>query len=186
MNVEIWSDLICPWCGVGQRRLERAIEGFEHREQVAVRHRSFELDPRPRQTVRSVREMLKEKYGWSPAQMEAAFQRIEGLAAEEGIRPYHVGDNLSGNTRLAHELLAFASQQGKEHHAWARLYRAYFGEQRSIFDVDSLVALGGELGLDMEEVRLSLSDGRFSETVLADEREARALGCTGVPFVVID
>jgi predicted DsbA family dithiol-disulfide isomerase len=186
MRVEIWSDLICPWCGIGQHRLERALEAFGHRDQVEVVHRSFELDPRAPQTVRSAREMLSKKYRLDDAQVSQMFARVEGIAARDGISPYLVGDNVVGNTHLAHELLALAAERGLEDVAWKALYRAYFGERRSIFDVDSLVALAGELGLDPAEARAALTEGRYRARVDADAREAQELGASGVPFVVID
>src|SRR5690606_29818317 len=120
------------------------------------------------------------------AQLDATFRRVESIAANDGISPYIVGDNWVGNTRLAHQLLAFASERGFEDAAWKHLYRAYFGQKRSIFDLDSLVELGTELGRDAEEVRAVLLDERYRARVEADGREAQELGATGVPFVVVD
>ncbi|HLV68643.1 MAG TPA: DsbA family oxidoreductase [Polyangiaceae bacterium] len=186
MKIEIWSDVICPWCGLGQHRLERALAAFAHRDDVEVVHRSFQLDPSFPERTEPARDMLARKYRLNDAQLDATFRRVEGLAAADGLSPYIVGDNVVGNTRLAHELLALASERGLEEAAWKRLYRAYFGERRSIFDIDSLVALGVELGLDAEEVRAALRDGRYRARVEAEGEEARALGASGVPFVVID
>lgn len=186
MKIEIWSDLICPWCGLGQHRLEQALSTFPHRQHVQVVHRSFQLDPRASTTPRSARDMLTEKYGVRGPQLEAMFQRVESLAAADGLTPYHVGDNIVGNTHLAHELLAFASAQGCEHAAWQRLYKAYFGERRSIFELDALVELAREINLDAEAARAALVGGHYRAQVDADAREAQSLGATGVPFVVID
>lgn len=192
MNVEIWSDLICPWCGLGHHRLELALAGFAEligpaaREQVRVLHRSFQLDPNYTGKPESARQMLARKYGMNDAQLDAAFRRVESLAEGDGLSPYVVGDNWVGNTRLAHELLAFASEQGVEDVAWKHLYRAYFGEKRSIFELDALVELGAEIGLDAEEARAALLDERFRARVEADGRQAQELGATGVPFVVVD
>jgi predicted DsbA family dithiol-disulfide isomerase len=186
MKIEIWSDVICPWCGIGQHRLDQAIAGFEHREHVQLVHRSFELDPRSPPGVRPVREMLAKKYGISGVHVQAMFDRVESIAAEDGLSPYVVGDNVVGNTRLAHELLAMASERGLEDAAWKRVYRAYFGERRPIFDIDSLASIGQQIGLDPDEVRAALSEGRYRERVEADAREARELGASGVPFVVVD
>lgn len=186
MQVEIWSDVICPWCGIGHHRLQRALEQFEARNQVQVVHRSFELDPRFQGPAIPVRQMLTKKYRLDDAGADAMFQRVEGIAASEGLSPYIVGDNLVGNTRLAHELLAMASERGLEEAAWKRLYRAYFGERLSIFDVNSLASIGSELGLDPDEVHQALTDRRYGDRVEADAQEAVALGATGVPFVVLD
>src|SRR5690606_30069909 len=149
-----WSDVICPWCGLGQHRLELALAGFAEqvgpraREQVDLVHRSFQLDPRYSGSPEPARRMLARKYGMNAAQLDAAFRRVESLAASDGLSPYIVGDNRVGNTRLAHELLAFASERGLEDAAWKHLYRVYFGEGRSIFELEGLVELGTELGLD--------------------------------------
>lgn len=186
MKVEIWSDVVCPWCGIGQHRLDQAIASFEHREDVEIVHHSFQLDASAPPSPKPVREMLAKKYGMDEAQLKATFGRIEALAASEGLAPYIVGDNLVGNTRLAHELLALATSRGMEDAAWKRLYRAYFGEQRSIFDAESLARLGEEIGLDPAEVRAAFEEGRFTTQVESDGRKARALGASGVPFVVID
>src|SRR5690606_28049777 len=186
MKIEIWSDVICPWCGLGQHPLEKALAGFEHRADVEVLHRSFQLDPSFPNRTEPVRSMLARKYRMNDAQLDATFRRVESLAAAEGLSPYVVGDNVVGNTRLAHELLAMASERGLEGAAWKRLYRAYFGERRSIFDLESVAALGAELGLDAADVRAALLEGRYRARVEADGREARALGASGVPFVVID
>lgn len=186
MKIEIWSDLICPWCGLGQHRLEQALAGFAHRDQVEVVHRSFQLDPNAPVTPQTSRELLTKKYGMREPQLQATFDRIEGMAASEGLTPYIVGDNIVGNTSLAHELLALASERGLEDTAWKHLYRAYFGERRSIFDLDALVQLGTEIGLDPAEVRAALTDRRYQAKVTAEGREAQQLGSSGVPFVVID
>lgn len=185
MRVEIWSDVICPWCGLGQHRLDKALAAFEHRAHVEVVHRSFQLDPGAPSVARPVTDMLAEK-GLPLGRIGSVTARVEALAAADGLTPYVVGDNVVGNTRLAHELLALASERGLEDAAWKRLYRAYFGERRSIFDVESLVALGEEIGLGPAEVRAALADGRYRARVETEAKEARSLGSSGVPFVVID
>jgi predicted DsbA family dithiol-disulfide isomerase len=185
MKVEIWSDVICPWCGLGQHRLDRAIADLPYRDEIEVVHHSFQLDPRASTTPRPVREMLAAR-GLSEAQLGAVFARVETLAAKDGLSPYIVGDNIVGNTQLAHELLALAAARGLEDRAWKHLYRAYFGEGRSIFDVDALIALGTEIGLDPTEVRDALGDHRYQAQVVEDGRAAQALGASGVPFVVVD
>lgn len=187
MKVEIWSDVICPWCGLGQHRLDAALSNFEHRNDVEVVHRSFQLDPSfPAHTTISVREMLKSKYGMSDQQLQANSRRLEALAAADGLQPYQVGNNRVGNTGLAHIFLAFAAERGLEDAAWKRLYHAYFGEGRSIFDQEALVNLGVELGLVATEIREALNQGHYKAKVLADIQEARRLGVNGVPFVLID
>ncbi len=187
MRVEIWSDVICPWCGIGQHRLDEALTRFPHREQVEVVHRSYQLDESaPRGRTVPVREALTKKYGLDDASFQAMTQRVEAIAAADGLRPYRVADGLTGNTSPAHELAAFARTKGLEAAAWSRLYRAHFGEGRSIFDVASLVDLAGELGLPQDEARKALETQRFAAQVAAEGLQARRMGVTGVPFVLVD
>ena len=187
MKIQIWSDVICPWCGVGAARLNAALGRFEHKDDVEIVHRSFQLDPSyPLDHTEPARDMLKKKIRASDAQLTGMFQHIESLAAADGLSPYRVGDNHVGNTRRAHELLAFAAEAGLAGPAWDRLYRAYFGEGRSIFTLPALLELAGELGLDVSAAEEALRSGRYTAQVEQDGREAQALGARGVPFVVID
>ena len=187
MQIEIWSDIVCGWCYLGKRRFERALEQFDGRGDVRVVHRAFELDPmRPLDGTESIQSVLRAKYGWTPAQVDAAGAQIRTLAAEEGLEYRGTADGVIGNTRRAHELVRAAVAAGRGDAMLERLYRAYFTEGRSVFDVESLVALAVEVGLDEADVRATLDDGRYAAAVEADNREARALGARGVPFFVID
>ena len=142
MQIHIWSDIVCPWCYVGKRRFERALEGFAHRDQVQVTHRSFQLDPtRPRGATSSRRSMLMSKYRRTAAEVLEMDEKMEALAAAEGLE-YHLTDaNLTGNTLDAHQLVHLAGTHGLQDAMLERLYRAYFTEQLSLFDRDSLVSL---------------------------------------------
>jgi predicted DsbA family dithiol-disulfide isomerase len=186
MQVELWADVICPWCGLGNHRLEAALERFPHRDEVQVTHHSFQLDPAaPAGSSEPVRDMLRKK-GLDDGQIDAMTRRVEGRADSEGLRPYHVLDNQVGSTGLAHELLAYAADLGKQAEAWDRLFTAYFGEARPIFSVEDLVSLAGEIGLDPEDAREALLSHRYADRVADEGREAAELGATGVPFFVID
>jgi predicted DsbA family dithiol-disulfide isomerase len=187
MRIEIWTDVICPWCGLGEHRLHEALRRFDHAGEVEVVHRSFQLDERaPVGSTRAVREMLVSDKGLARHEVDRLVTRIERLAHAEGLQPYIVGDNRVGNTSLAHQLAAWASAHGRGAETWAALYKAYFGEARSIFDVDSLVTIAGELGLDRKAAREVLVSERYAGQVRAEGREARELGASGVPFIVID
>jgi predicted DsbA family dithiol-disulfide isomerase len=187
MQIHIWSDVVCPWCYVGKRRFERALEGFAHREQVRVTHRAFQLDPtRPRGETSSRRSMLMSKYRRSAAEVLDMDEKMETLAAAEGLE-YHLTDaNLTGNTLDAHQLVHLALTQGLQDAMLERLYRAYFTEQRSLFDRESLVTLGREVGLDKNVAGQALADGAFANAVAKDLNDAKQLGVTGVPFFVVD
>ena len=186
MQVEVWADVICPWCGLGAHRLDAALERFPHRDEVQVTRRSFQLDPGAAPGPgEPVRDMLRAK-GLDDGQIDAMTRRVESLAESEGLRPYHVLDNRVGSTGLAHELLAYAADQGQQAAAWQRLFTAYFGEARPIFSVGDLMTLAGEIGLDTDGAREALLSHRYAARVAQEGREAAELGATGVPFFVID
>ncbi len=186
MQVEIWTDIICPWCGLGNDSLNKALSQFAHRDDIKLVHRSFQLDENAPSTPQPVRDMLRNKLRMSDAQVIASTRRIEQLAQAQGLSPYIVAENQVANTSLAHELAAWAGELGQGKAVWDALYRAYFAEARSIFDVESLVQLAEELGLDAQAAREALTSRRYAERVRAEGREARALGANGVPFIVID
>lgn len=187
MDIHIWSDIVCPWCYLGKRRFEHALALFDHRDDVRITHRSFQLDPsRPRHETTNRREMLKAKYQLTDAKVQEMDTRMEHLAEIEGLE-YHLTDGgLTGNTLDAHQLLQLAKDRGIQDAVIERLYRAYFTEQRSVFERDSLVSLAGEAGLDQTEARDVLERDAYVDAVAADVREARSLGVNGVPFFVLD
>jgi len=186
MDVHIWSDVVCPWCYLGKRRFEHALEQFEHRGEVQVHHRSFQLDPsKPRHQTASRRAMLKAKYHLSDQQVQEMDTKMERLAAAEGLE-FHLTDaGVTGNTLDAHQILHLARGRGTQDSVLERLYRAYFTEQRSVFDRDSLVPLAVEGGLDADEARDALERDAYVDAVNTDLNEARSLGISGVPFFVI-
>jgi len=187
MDIHIWSDIVCPWCYLGKRRFEHALALFDHRGEVQVTHRSFQLDPsRPRHETTNRRAMLKAKYHLTDDKVQEMDARMERLAEIEGLE-YHLGDSgQTGNTLDAHQLLQLGKDRGVQDAVIERLYRAYFTEQRSVFDRDSLVTLAGESGLDEAEARDALERDAYVKAVEADVNEARSLGVNGVPFFVVD
>lgn len=186
MQVEIWSDVVCPWCYLGKARFERALADFEHADDVQVVYRSFELDPTaPADVTTPTTAMLASKYGMSAAQAEQSQRQMEERAAADGLT-FRMAGLRSGNTRDAHRVVQLARQHGRQAEMVERLYRAYFTEQGSIFDHDSLVRLAVDAGLDAAEVREMLSGDAFTDHVETDEAMASSLGATGVPLFVID
>jgi predicted DsbA family dithiol-disulfide isomerase len=186
VRVEVWSDVVCPWCFIGKRRLEAALERFPHRNEVEVVWRSFQLDPSvPEGETHPTLPALAAKYGRSVEEMRGTMRHVEETAAAEGLR-YDLAAGVSGNTLLAHELLHLAAEHGLQGAMKERLLHAHFEQARSVFDVDSLAALAVEVGLDESEVRAALADSRYRPAVQEDIATARALGATGVPFFVVD
>ena len=186
MQVEVWSDVVCPWCYIGKRKLETALSHFPHADQVEVIWRSFQLDPSiPEGHTEATLPALAAKYGRSVEEMAGQMTRVEEVAAAEGLE-YHLADGVSGNTLLAHQLIHLAAEHGLGGAMKERLLHAHFEQQHSVFDVESLVPLAVEVGLDEAEVRAALTDRRYLPAVREDIDTARALGATGVPFFVVD
>jgi predicted DsbA family dithiol-disulfide isomerase len=186
MQIEIWSDIVCPWCYLGKRRFDRAMEGFDHRDEVDVVYRSFELDPTaPVGVTTPTVDLLAGKYGMTVAQAHDAQRQMEQRAIGDGLT-FDLDGLRSGNTRDAHRLLHLAKDRSLQPELAERLHRAYFTEHGSIFDVASLTALAVEVGLDRAEVTRVLDSAEYDEAVIDDEATAQALGATGVPFFVID
>ena len=186
MKVEVWSDVVCPWCYIVKRRLEEALSLFEHRDQVEVRWRSFELD-RSAPAVRhgDYATRLAAKYGVSVRQARAMIDRMTGVAAGVGL-DLRFDIARPGNTFDAHRLLHLAADRGVQDAVKERLLRATFTEGEPIGDHETLVRLVAEAGLDADEARAVLASDRYAGEVRGDEAQARAYGISGVPFFVVD
>lgn len=186
MKVEIWSDVVCPWCYIGKRRFETALADFPHRDAVEVIYRSFELDPYAEvDSGQSVTVRLAEKYSVSLEQAAAMNRRVTGIATEEGL-DYHLEKAQHANTVKAHRLIHFATSKGRQNEALERVMTAYFTEGENIGDTETLARLAADAGLDADEARAILEGGDYADAVRADERRAAMLGITGVPFFVVD
>jgi predicted DsbA family dithiol-disulfide isomerase len=184
MQVEIWSDVVCPWCYIGKRRVESALGRFEHRDDVEVVWRSFELDPTtPRHRSGDLAEHLSGKYGIGVAQARQLQERVTAVAAAEGLDyRFHLAQPT--NSFDAHRLIHFARRYSLQDAMKERLLRAYFTEGRNIADLETLVELASDVGLASDEVRSMLTSGELADDVRADQQEARTLGISGVPFFV--
>jgi predicted DsbA family dithiol-disulfide isomerase len=186
VKIEIWSDVVCPWCYVGKRNLEAALTAFPHADRVTVEWRSFELDPTtPRRVELSMDEVLERKYGMSPDQATAANRQMTELAATVGLE-YHLDRVQIGNTFDAHRLIHLAAHEGLGGAMKERLLHAYFTEGRAISDPATLAELAEEVGLDGDRVAEVLASDEYADDVRADEQRAVDLGSTGVPFFVLD
>jgi predicted DsbA family dithiol-disulfide isomerase len=185
MRVDIWSDVVCPWCYLGKARFEQALAGFDGRDDVSVVYRSFELDPSwPQGQTMPIMEMLATKYQLPPADAGAAEGRVAALAQAEGL-PFR-SDRALGNTFDLHRVLHLAHDQGFQCRLLADIYQAYFGEAADVFDPDTVAKVAATAGLDPGDVRQVLGSDDYAAEVRADEEEAQRLGITGVPFFVLD
>ena len=186
MDVEIWSDIACPWCYVGKRRFEAALARFEHRDDVRVTWRSFELDPAaPAEREGERAERLAEKYGMSVERAREMERQMTDTAAGEGL-DFRFDLARSGSTFDGHRVVHLAGEHGLQDAMKERLLRAYFGEGQLMSDRETLVRLAVEVGLDEDEVRGMLASDRLAEEVRDDERTAHAFGISAVPTFVVD
>ena len=184
MQVEIWSDVVCPWCYLGKRRLEQALERFPHRDRVDIVWRSFELDPDAPSVPQDLTARLASRYGMSTEEAAERNAQMTELAAESGLT-FRLDIAKPANTFDAHRVLHIARADGLESEAKERLLAAYFSEGRVISDTDTLVELAAEVGVDPDRTRAALAGEGFAGEVRGDEREAVELGITGVPFFVL-
>jgi predicted DsbA family dithiol-disulfide isomerase len=186
--VEIFSDVVCPWCAIGKRRFEAALGRFDHAEEIEVVWRAFELDPKaPRRREGDQADRLAKKYGMTRQQAQEANERLTAAAAREGL-DFHFERAQAGNTFDAHRLLHYARSAGPgvQDALKERLLVAYFTEGEAIGDLETLWRLATEVGLDPSVCSDILAGDRYAEEVRSDERAALELGVTGVPFFVVD
>jgi predicted DsbA family dithiol-disulfide isomerase len=187
MRIDIWSDLVCPWCYIGVRRLERALGELPEAPAADIVHRSFQLNPSmPMGTTSSRRDYLRAKYGWSSDEAAKIDADMEKRAAADGLEYHLTADGATGNTFDAHRLVHLAHDRGRQDQVVERFFRAYFTEQRSLFDAASLETLAVDAGLDADDARRVLAGSDYADAVDADVIEARMLGVSGVPFFVFD
>ncbi len=189
MLVEIWSDVVCPWCYIGKRRFEEALTAFPHADEVEVVYRSFELDPAaPVEPTETVVEALGRKYGGGPAAGRRMVEQVAEVAAQLGLR-FDNAEAPHTATADAHRLLHHALATGGpslQARLTEALFEAYFGRAESMADHDVLSAAAVAVGLDLERAREVLAGREYADAVRADLDQARAFGISGVPFFVVD
>ena len=189
MRIEIWSDVVCPWCFIGKRRLEAALAEFAHRDEVQVEYRSFQLDPSaPTPATEKVVGTLASKYGVSVEKAQEMQAQVTQVAAEVGLE-YHLDRTLHANTVDAHRLLHLAlAESGPRVQAELKeaLMTAYFTHAADITDPGVLAKVATDAGLDPSRVDAVLASQDYADAVQADIDQARAFGANGVPFFVVD
>jgi predicted DsbA family dithiol-disulfide isomerase len=186
VNIEIWSDIACPWCYVGKRRFEAALGRFEHRDDVTITWRSFELDPgAPAAYEQDGPTRLAEKYGMSVERARAMQDRLTEVAAGEGL-DFRFDRARGGSTFDAHRMTHLAKAHGLQDQMEERLMRAYLTDGELISDPQTLERLAVEVGLPQDLAREVARTERYADDVRDDERTAAALGIHAVPFFVVD
>lgn len=186
MKVEIWSDIMCPFCYIGKRRFEKALEQFEHKDNVEITWKSFQLNPEMKTSPgKSINEYLAEIKGWSIEQAKEVNDRVTQMAKGVGLK-YDFDKAVVANSFDAHRLIQLAKSKGKGDIAEEYLFRAYFTEGKNIADHSVLTEAGTEIGLDAAEVKRMLEGKGYAENVEEDINESQQIGVRGVPFFVFD
>jgi predicted DsbA family dithiol-disulfide isomerase len=187
MKIDVWSDFVCPFCYIGKRRLEIALEQFPHKDQVNVEFKSFELDPNaPEYSGISIHESLASKYGMSIEEAKRANVNVGQQAATVGLT-FNFEEMKPTNTFDAHRLAKFAKTQGKEREITERLLYAYFTDSKNVGDKKTLLSIAEEVGLDREASLEVLNDKKaYANDVRIDESLAQQYGVRGVPYFVVN
>jgi predicted DsbA family dithiol-disulfide isomerase len=186
MKIEIWSDVVCPFCYIGKRKMEKALAKFPHKDSIEIEWKSFQLNPDQRTNPSiSTLDHLATSKGWTMEQTKEITSNVVDLAKAEGL-DFDFEQAVVANTRNAHRLIHFAQSFGKGDAMKERLLLAYFSEGKNVDDFPTLIALGKEVGLDEEAVKKALESGAFDEDVDQDIYESRQLDVRGVPFFVLD
>ena len=186
MKIEIWSDVMCPFCYIGKRNFEKALTQFAEKEKIEIVWKSFQLDASvPDIATESYEEYLVKRKGLSAEQVKGMLQNVTQMAREAGL-DYHFDRSVMVNSLKAHRLIQFAKTRNLGDEAEERLFHAFFTEGKSIADIDTLTQLGVEIGLDATELQVAFTDERYAYQVNQDIQEARQIGVNGVPFFVFN
>ncbi|WPR76726.1 DsbA family oxidoreductase [Algoriphagus sp. NG3] len=186
MKIEIWSDIACPFCYIGKRKIEKALEKFPRKDQVEIEWKSFLLNPdQVTQTNKSSLEYLSEAKGWSLEQTKEITSNVTNMAAQEGLE-YHLDKTVVANTKKAHRILHLAKSQGKGAEMKESLLKAYFTEAVNIDDDGILLGIALQIGLEESAILEVLNSNKFTNEVDQDIYESRQIGVRGVPFFVLD
>lgn len=186
MKIEIWSDVMCPFCYIGKRNFETALAQFTDREEITIDWKSFQLDPTvPEVANESYENYLVKRKGLSKTQVQGMLQSVTATAKEAGL-DYRFETSQMVNSQKAHQLVQFAKTKNLGDEMEERLFLAFFTEGKSIADIKTLTQLGKEIGLDENELQAAFTDQKYAELVQDDIQEAREIGVSGVPFFVLD
>lgn len=187
MRIDVWADLVCPWCFIGKRRLQSALDTLRNNHDVQIVHRAFQLDPAASTHSEPTVDHLAAKYGLTREQALDMMSAVTAVAAKEGL-DYHLDRTMTGNTRDAHRFVLWTQQTAPQatQPLLADLYSAYFERGEPIFTVDDLQSFALRHDLDPAAMREVLESRDYLDAVHTDQATARELGTSGVPFFVFD
>jgi predicted DsbA family dithiol-disulfide isomerase len=186
MKIEIWSDVMCPFCYIGKRQFEKALQQFERKDEVEITWKSFRLNPAMKtDPQKNINQYLAEIKGWTIDHAKSLNDRVTQMAAGVGLK-YDFDKAVVANSSNAHRLIQLAKKHHTADLVEENLFNAYFTLGKNIDDIDTLIQIGIAAGIDAVEVKTVLASASLSDEVEADEQEAREIGVTGVPFFVAD
>lgn len=186
MKIEIWSDVMCPFCYIGKRHFEEALSKFSDKEHIDIEWKSFQLDPTmPDVVEESQEDYLVKRKGMSRDQVQGMLQNVTAMAKEAGL-DFNFDQSIMVNSQKAHQLIQFAKSKGLGNEIEERLFKAYFTEGKNVADEITLTELGIEIGLDENELQVAFNDDKYLYQMKQDIQEAQNIGVRGVPFFVFD
>ncbi|WP_160138488.1 DsbA family oxidoreductase [Chryseobacterium sp. c4a] len=185
MRVDIWYDVICPYCYIGQENFRKGLEEFPHRNEVEVHLHSFELAPQLSGEAQPTPQVIAKRYGTTEAKASETYRNIGEHAKSAGL-PFDHTQMRTGNTFDAHRLIHFAAQYGKEEQLSHALMKGYFAEGEAMNDRAALTKIADQVGLPTDKVKEVLSSNEYADAVRKDEKAAAEHGATGVPFFIFD
>ena len=186
MKIEIWSDVMCPFCYIGKRHFEEALSKFSDKERIDIEWKSFQLDPTmPDVVEESQEDYLVKRKGMSRDQIQGMLQNVTAMGKEAGL-DFNFDQSIMVNSQKAHQLIQFAKSKGLGNEIEERLFQAYFTEGKNVADQTTLTELGKEIGLDENELQVAFNDDKYLYQMKQDIQEAQNIGVRGVPFFVFD
>src|SRR5690554_2215286 len=186
MKIEIWSDIMCPFCYIGKRNFEMALEQFADKDKVEVEWKSFQLDPTiPEVAEENQVDYLVKRKGMNREQVQGTLTHVTEMAKQVGLE-YHLDKSLMVNSQKAHQLIQFAKTKNLGDQIEERLFKAFFTEGKNIADIETLTQLGKEIGLDENELQAAFTDDQYRYQMSQDIQEGQQIGVKGVPFFVFD
>lgn len=186
MKIEIWSDIMCPFCYIGKRNFEAALEQFADKDKIEVEWKSFQLDPTiPEVAEESQEDYLVKRKGMSKEQVQGMLANVTQMAKQVGLE-YHLDKSVMVNSQKAHQLIQFAKTKKLGDQIEERLFKAFFTEGKNIADIETLTQLGVDVGLEKDELQAAFTDDQYRYQMSQDIQEGQQLGVRGVPFFVFD
>src|SRR5690554_1564485 len=186
MKIEIWSDVMCPFCYIGKRNFETALSDFADKNKIEVEWKSYQLDPSmPEVATESQEDYLIKRKGMNREQVQGMLENVTRMAEQAGLE-YHLDKSIMANSKKAHQLIQFAKTKNLGSEMEEQLFKAFFTDGKNIADTEVLTQLGKEIGLDEDELQTAFTDEQYQYQMAQDIQEARNIGVQGVPFFVFD